>query len=186
MQGGRSYQCVQDWPDQAKPACGWLPEYRYHSDRFCCAQTNLCGTAGEPPSHHGSQAVGKKSVQCMAVTSRGPSVSFGLQQLVQGALTWLLRNPSALPFLTISQRRVEQQRLRTASICDTGASLCIMPITLPLKRLICLLIHAWTRHAALSASSALDGLVIRNEPGTWFSLKVCISVSQAPGACNVM
>ena len=47
-----------------------------------------------------------------------------------------------------------------------------MPFT-GLKRLLCLLTGVCVRHSALSAPSALDGLVIRNEPGTWFSLEVC-------------
>ncbi|KAL3141801.1 hypothetical protein ABBQ32_004475 [Trebouxia sp. C0010 RCD-2024] len=45
------------------------------------------------------------------------------------------------------------------------------------KPLICLLIHVlFTRHVAQGATSALDGLVIRNEPGTWFSLKASMPV----------
>ena len=60
--------------------------------------------------------------------------------------------------------------------CKTTRAECdAMPFA-GLKRLLCLLMHVCVRHSALSAPSALDGLVIRNEPGTWFSLKVSLFI----------
>lgn len=44
------------------------------------------------------------------------------------------------------------------------------------QQLIWMLTYLYARHSALFAPSALDGLVTRNEPGTWFSLKVCAVV----------